>query len=116
MAKFKDFGSFGDKPKEPVTFKLYDEEFHCRPALQGKMLLDLIARTTNSEDPAAGARVISEFFSGVLLADCYARFELLTNDPDKIVDVESLGEIVAWLVEQYTDRPTPRSEVSSSGL
>ena len=63
MAKFKDFGSFGDKPKEPVTFKLYDEEFHCRPALQGKMLLDLIARTTNSEDPAAGARVISEFFS-----------------------------------------------------
>lgn len=111
MAKFKDFGSFNDKPKEAVTFKLYDEEFSCRPALQGKMLLELISRSTDPNDPGAAAKVVTDFFGFVLLEESKVRFEALTTDDDKIVDVEVLGEIVAWLVEQYTDRPTPRPEV-----
>jgi hypothetical protein len=115
MAKFKDFGNMGNTDRVPISFKLYDEEFHCRPALQGKMLLDLISRSTDPNDPAAAAKVVTDFFKQVLVQESYDRFEILTNDPEKIVDVEGLGEIVNWLVEQYAERPTTRSEVSSSG-
>ena len=111
MAKFKDFGSFGDKPKEPVSFMLYGEKFDCREALQGKALLNLVARSTNPDDPGAAAKVITDFFKFVLLPESFERFNNLTEDPDKIVDVEDLGTIVGWLVEQYSDRPTPRPEV-----
>jgi len=39
----------------------------------------------------------------------------LLHDKDKIVDVETLGEITGWLIEQYTNRPTQRPENSSGG-
>jgi hypothetical protein len=39
--RFKDFGT-GPQNSAPLSFKLYDEEFHCNPALQGKVLLDMV--------------------------------------------------------------------------
>lgn len=115
MARFKDFGSGSDKPTEAISFKIYDEEFTCRPALQGKVLLDLVAKSSDDENPGAAAAVISKFFKTVLVAESYDRFDALATDPDRIVDVEMLGEIVGWLVEQYSDRPTSRPEALPSG-
>jgi hypothetical protein len=116
MARYKDFGSGSDTPAPPLTFKIYDEEFSCRTEMQGKALLDLVAKSTGaSDDPGESAKIISEFFTLVLLPESNARFDALTNDPDRIVNVETLGEIVGWLVEQYSDRPTPRPEALPSG-
>lgn len=112
--RFKDFGSGGDVPKEPVVFKLYNEEFSCRPALQGKTLLDMVANS-NSDDGGEMARIVEMFFEQALTPESYERFEALLKDPDRIVTVETLGEISAWLVEQYTARPTQEPEGSSTG-
>lgn len=115
MARFKDFGSGGDQPTEAISFKIHGEEFVCRPAMQGKVLLDLVARSADDQNPGAAAAVISDFFKTVLVEESYERFNALATDPDRIVDVEMLGEIVGWLVEQYSDRPTSRPEVLPSG-
>lgn len=115
MGKFKDFGSgTSTAEKEPVTFMLYGETFNCRPELQGKVLLDLVARS-GGDDPADAARTISDFFKNVLVEESYKRFDALTMDPDKIISVDMLGQISAWLVEVYTARPTEGLEVSSTG-
>ena len=115
MAKFKDFGSgAGTGAKEPVSFTLHGESFECRQALQGKIILDLVARSS-SENASDAAKVIDDFFSSVLLPESLTRFNNLLKDPDKIVDVETLGEISSWLVEVYTSRPTVGPEVSSIG-
>jgi hypothetical protein len=112
MTKYKDFGSGKSAgEKEPVTFKLHDEEFSCREQLQGKTLLDLVSRSS-SEDPAESARTITMFFEQVLLEESYKRFDTLLNHPDKIVTVETLGEISGWLVEVYAGRPEGEPEVS----
>lgn len=112
MAKFKDFGSGNlAGEKEPVSFSIHGETFECYPALQGKVLLDLVARSSG-EDPAEAAKTISMFFERVLTQDSYTKFDKLLNDPSKIVSVDTLGEISAWLVEVYTDRPTQGPEVS----
>jgi hypothetical protein len=112
MTKYRDFGSGKNTgEKEPVTFKLHDEEFSCREQLQGKALLDLVARA-GSEDPAESAKTITLFFEQVLLEESYKRFDALLNHPEKIVTVEALGEISGWLVEVYAGRPEGEPEVS----
>jgi hypothetical protein len=114
MTRFKDFGTGEDIVKEPLSFKLYGEEFHCIPSVQGKLLLDMIADST-SEETGKAVDVIRKFFKRTLLDESYERFDALINDPDKIVSVETLGEISGWLVSEYTSRPTKRPQDSSSG-
>jgi hypothetical protein len=112
MTKFRDFGSGKSTgEKEPVTFKIHGEEFSCREELQGKTLLDLVARSS-SEDASEAAKTISNFFENVLLEESYKRFNDLLTHPDKIVSVETLAEISGWLVEVYAGRPEEEPKVS----
>lgn len=114
MSRFKDFGAGQETTKEPLSFSLHGETFECHPALQGKFLLDLVA-SASSDDPGSSAAVVSSFFSQVLTEESYKRFQALSVDPERIVSVETLGEITGWLVGEYTDRPTTAQENSSSG-
>lgn len=113
--RFKDFGSGGDINKTPLSFKLHGEEFHCRPVVQGKALLNIVAGTADDKDGLGVAKVINDFFKLCLIDESYTRFEALLSNPDKIVTVETLGEITAWLVEEYSSRPTQQPEPSSTG-
>ena len=111
--RFKDFGGAAQE-FSPLSFKIHGEEFHCRPAIQGKTLLTIVANSDES-DGAAVERTINEFFEKTLLSESLEKFNALLNDPDKIVTVDTLGEITAWLVEQYSLRPMQQPEPSSSG-
>jgi hypothetical protein len=111
--KFKDFGS-GDVGKEPISFKLHDQEFKCHPAIQGKTLMR-VAINADSGDIAKAASVVDDFFSVALLPESYKRFTKILESDDQIVTVEALGEISGWLMEQYSSRPEQGSEPSSSG-
>jgi hypothetical protein len=42
--------------------------------------------------------------------ESYLRFEDLLQDKEKIVSVETLSEIVAWLIEEYGNRPEEQPE------
>lgn len=108
--RFKDFGS-GKKSgeTEPLVFKLYDEEFECVPEIQGQVMLDLVVES-NSDNPSATAKVIGGFFKSVLKDESYERFEKLRADKERIVSVETLSEIVAWLIENYSNRPNQQPE------
>lgn len=115
MARFKDFGNpFDSDSAEKVSFKLYDEEFECYPQMQGKTLLNFVQKS-NSEDVSDSAEAMNLFFEKVLTPDSYKRFEDLANDPNRIISVQTLADIVAWILEQYTDRPTEGSEHSPTG-
>jgi hypothetical protein len=109
--RLKDFGAGSDAATEPLKFKLHDEEFECYPALQGKVLLDLVANS-NEDSGAAMARTIDTFFKMTLLPESYGRFDTLLQDPKRIVSVDTLGEITGWLVEEYSGRPNQLPEVS----
>jgi len=109
--RFKDFGSGKTVNDAPLSFKIHNEDFECYPSLQGKVLLDLVANS-NEDDGAAVAKTIDSFFKATLQTESYERFETLLKDPKKIVSVETLGEITAWLVEEYSSRPTVGPEDS----
>lgn len=115
MSKFKDFGSGNiTSEKETISFKLYDQEFFCLPELQGKVLLGFVA-SSGEADPAVQAKTIEDFFGYVLTEDSLVDFNSLTTSKDKIVSVETLSEIIAWVVEQYTDRPEEQPEALLPG-
>lgn len=107
--RFKDFGAPEVESKEPVVFKLFNQEFTCVPAIQGKIMLDLVADSA-SDDNAKSAATIIKFITSVLVEDSLVRFTALAESKDKIVSVETLGDISAWLVEQYTERPNQQPE------
>lgn len=107
--RFKDFGTPEVAEKDPIVFKLFNQEFSCAPAIQGKIMLDLVADSA-SDDNAKSAATIIKFITSVLLEESLVRFTALAESKDKIVSVETLGDISAWLVEQYTSRPNQQPE------
>lgn len=111
--RYRDFGSSATTT-EPLTFKLYEQEFQCRPALQGKVLLEM-AVAGSVDDNSAAAAIVDTFFAKALLPESLERFNTLLSDPEKIVTVETLGEIAGWLTEQYSGRPQLGPEPSASG-
>lgn len=115
MARFKDFGADQDKPKEAMSFKLHEEEFFCRPSIPGKAILNLVSKSSSQENAGEAAEAIVDFFKVVLFPESYERFDALTVDPDRVVTMEKLGDIVGWLAEEYSDRPTSRSEALPNG-
>lgn len=110
-SRFKDFGTGVSEEKEPIVFKLHNEEFTCIATIQGKTLMNLVSRS-QSEDPAEAMAVVETFFSKILVDESLERFNALLEDKERIVDMETLGEIIAWLVEEYTGRPNQQPEVS----
>lgn len=115
MARFKDFGSGNaGEQLESLSFRLHNEEFSCRSEIPGKVVLDLVAKS-GAENPSESAKVIEGFFNIVLQPESLERFNALAVDPDRVVSMETLSDIVAWLVEEYTDRPTQRPEISANG-
>lgn len=107
--RFKDFGSGKSESAEPLSFKLYDEEFECYPEVQGKLLLDLVA-DSSSEDPVKQSAIVTKFFGFVLMPESKERFDALVEDPNRVVSVDTLAEITGWLVEEYTNRPESQPE------
>lgn len=109
MARFKDFGSPALNRDEPLSFRLYDETFHAVGSIQGKTLMGLI-QDSSSDDPAESAAMVLGFFDKVLLPESLKRFNDLLDSTDRIVPVETLAEIVGWLVEEYSGRPEEQRE------
>ncbi len=113
MVRHKDFGS-GNADVEPLTFDLHGETFVCLPQVPGKFLLDL-AKNSASEDAGENAEIITKFFSQVLEDESFERFDALLEDKRRVVTMETLGEIVSWLMEEYSGRPEKQPEASSTG-
>jgi hypothetical protein len=114
MARFKKF-SGGTKITdfEPLTFSLNDKDFACHPAVPGAVLLEFV-RDANGEGGDSAAALYN-FLEAAMPTDEYNRLDDVLKDPETIIDIEFIGEIVSWLVEEYSDRPTTRPEASSDG-
>jgi hypothetical protein len=110
MTKFRDFGSGPSSENlEPISFKLHNEEFFCIPEIQGAVLLEIVG-STSDDNPAKSASMITEFFGKVLTDESYERFDKLITSKDRIVRIETLGEITGWIIEEYSNRPEKQPE------
>jgi len=100
---------------EPLDFDLGGETFNCYPEVQGKTILDIMRVAAEGDEDTRGVLMavsILDFFVKVMPPEEYEKFEKLMEDPKRIVPMDVLSEIMSWLIEEYTDRPTQPSSVS----
>lgn len=100
--------SFSAKTKKnlaPLGFSLEGQEFEAHPQVPGAVLLDFMAAA--GDDGLGAAKAIFPFYEAALVPESYERFQVLVNDPEVSIDMETLMEIIGYLVEEYTDsRPS----------
>lgn len=96
-----------DKQKiEPITFELEGETFEAFGQVPGAVLLDFIA-LSSQEDSSGTAEAIQGYLKSSMDKANYRRFDKLTRDPEVLVELSTLADIVSYLIEERTaDRPT----------
>lgn len=110
--RHKDFGRPVKQDElEPVSFDLYDETFNCYKQIHGVTLLTFVKRASSDDGKEATDALLS-IFERVMPNEEYERFVALCDDPEKVVPVETLGEIIGWLMEVYSERPTEQPKNS----
>ena len=114
MARHKSFaGGTKISEFEPLNFSLNDEKFNCHPAIPGAVLLEFVRDADSGTGDSAKA--LYNFLSSAMPDEEYERLQKQLKNPEVIIEIDTIGEIVAWLVEEYSSRPTLRPENSSNG-
>lgn len=110
--KIKSFGTpkEGDTTAvaEPIVFELAGEEFEAYGDVSGAVQLDFI-KDYGSENGADTAKAILEYLKNSMDAENYKRFQVLIRDPKKLIKMETLSEIVGYLMEERSSRPSSAS-------
>jgi hypothetical protein len=114
----RQFRKFETKPAKPqdeseVGFELGDKTYLCKPDIQGAVILEFIAAAEGGTSGAAAK--ILPFFEEIMPEDEHEKFQEHIKSPKEIVELELLSDIVGYVIEQYTDRPTLASETSEDG-
>jgi hypothetical protein len=105
--KIKSFTSAEKTPTvEPIPFELEGETFEAYGQVPGAVLLDFIKASTQ-EDSSGTAGAIQDYLKSSMDAENFKRFNKLVRDPEKIIQLQVLADIVSYLIEERSDsRPT----------
>jgi hypothetical protein len=110
--KLKSFGT----PKEgesleaiePIAFELAGEEFEAYGEVSGAVLLDFVSHY-GSDNGSDTAKAILDYLKDSMDAENYKRFQAIIRDPKKLIKLETLSEIVGYLMEERSSRPSKAS-------
>lgn len=103
---------------EPIPFEVvgvrrsngeqWSEAFTAVAEAPGGVIFDVgSAERVNGEGKTYLALgPLRDFFGQVLVETDRARFDAMIHDVDRVVRIDTLGEIFAWLVEGYAEVPT----------
>lgn len=96
--------SFAPKAKNetPLFIELLDKEYEAHSDIPGATILEFAA----ASESGSSAGVLMEFLEKAIKPKDFAELKKVLNDPEVSIPVETIGEIVSYLIEQYTgDRP-----------
>jgi hypothetical protein len=107
---------------EEITFSFEGEKFRCVETLDVDVVLSFARAHFEGNNSAATVQVLP-FFNSCLREDdgteeepsSFERFQKVLKRKTNRMDLETLGEIMQWLMEQYSERPTQRPADSSVG-
>lgn len=107
--KIKSFGTPKEgesiEAAEPIVFELAGEEFEAYGDVSGAVLLDFISNY-GSDNGSDTAKAILNYLKDSMDAENYKRFQALIRDPKKLIKIETLSEVVGYLMEERSSRPS----------
>lgn len=98
----KAFKSNSEKKKEPIVFEIDGTEFEAKGSVSGLTLMELVRDAGEGGSASMGA--ILRYLKKSMKGDEYKRFEEYVEEND--VDIELINDIISYLIEQQSDRPT----------
>jgi hypothetical protein len=94
---------------EPITFELIKgETFEAFGEVAGAVTLEFIA-ATSGDDSAKTAQGILDYLEASMDEANFKRFNAIIRSPKHKIKIETLSEIVSYLIEERTSRPTEAS-------
>lgn len=93
---------------EPIGFELLGENFEAYPKIAGVTLLEFIA-SGDSESGGSTAQGILDYLKASMKKEEYKRFHAFVADPENEIEIDTLSEIVSFLIEEQASRPTEAS-------
>lgn len=108
--KIKSFISETEEaPVEPIEFELVKgETFEAYGEVSGAVTLEFIA-ATSGENSAETAKGLLAYLKASMDEENFKRFDTIIHSPDHKIKIEKLSEIVAYLIEERSSRPTEAS-------
>jgi hypothetical protein len=76
------------------------------------LIMGSLARFTDDGRQVTDLAGLTKFFHAALTDESWARFDALLRDKTRVVRNEHLGQIMNWLVEELSGRPTQPSSRS----
>ena len=110
--RHRSFSTKGKGKLSPVTFDLDGTTFTCRAQVPGTVLLEHVERLSDGKTAAAELLTI---WRDVFDEEEHESFRAYVDDPDNLVDVQDLGEILTYVLGELSGRPTDASSPSSRG-
>lgn len=95
--------------RDPIRFRLGGVDFQARPVILFGAQLDLAAAPELRVDPVGAADGLILFLQQVVVEDQVP----LVEGAVRAVDLLHTHDVVRWLGEEYSGRPTVRSSVSA---
>jgi hypothetical protein len=92
----------------PLGFDIAGESFEVLPEAPGIVLLEFIEATT-SEEKGANAAALTRFLKSVMSAEEWKRLNAVFHDPKHKIDIKTISEVVGYVIESYTSRPSEAS-------
>lgn len=91
---------------EKIYFELDDRKFNCLPKRSGAVVLDAIARITGGEGGVSQVANVVPFLTSSVVPEEREEFTKVINDDSNPIDFDVLIEVMSFLLESYTSRPT----------
>lgn len=114
VKKSKQFGSYTPMGISPMEMTINDQTFKVRGAMSGIQLLNMIKAMDGDNDVDSAATMIGFIERAILVEDRERAMDYLENS-EPPVPLTMLTDIITWLIEEYTGKPTEPSAPSADG-
>lgn len=112
MTRFHDFDA--DRNTEPITFRFGGRDFTAKATCPSDVMLRFIADGA-ADSQSAQVDAVDAFMRQVLDAGDVEKWEAAKTDPVAPVSIKDCSDLINWLVEEYSGRPTSEPSPSADG-
>lgn len=106
------------RARKPVEFEIDDEKFDAAQAIPADVLMDMTTEFEHmsESDTQASIGAMLTVLEKFLMPDSFRRFRERMGSRERPIELPQVQEVVLWLMEQYSLRPTEQSSASAGGL
>jgi hypothetical protein len=108
---YREFQSASNQ--EAVTFRIGEDIFEAAKECPAGVLLSMAAIAADKDGNAIAGTM--DFLDSVLLPSSREKFAERMRDPENPIALNTVTDLVQWLVELYTGRPTELPSPSPAG-